>query len=267
MGQSVLMSWFIFVLGAVTGSFLNVCIYRMPRELSIVRPRSFCPACRAMIPWYRNIPLLSYWLLGGRCAVCKKKISVRYFLVELMSALLWLFLWREAGFSLEFTAGIIFSSTLLVVIMTDFETGLIPDQFMFFGMAAGLLLSLVGYGYFTQPFWHQRLLGSLLGLLAGGGILFVTGWLGTLVFRKESMGGGDIKFLAMMGSFLGVTNVLLVFLLAPFPALPFALWQRFVKKEETIPYGPFLALAGAVIFFHRGCVINFLSNNAFFKFV
>ena len=97
-------------------------------------------------------------------------------------------------------------------------------------------------------------------LLAGGGVLFLTGWLGKLVFRKDSMGGGDVKLLAMIGAFVGLTKVGLIFFLAPFPALPFAIWQRFVKKEETIPFGPFLALTGAFIFIEGDAILNFLSR-------
>lgn len=246
------------MLGAIVGSFLNVCIYRMPRNLSIVRPRSFCPQCKAMIPWYQNIPLVSFLLLRGRCSRCKRTISIRYFMTELASAFLWWFFWGRYGFSANFIVSVIFFSILIIVIITDFETGLIPDSISFSGMVAGLALSVWGHDQFPQAVWYQRLFLSLLGLLAGGGILYATGWLGKLVFRKDSMGGGDVKFLALMGAFLGPTKVLWVFLLAPFPALPFALWQRFIKKEETIPFGPFLALAGALLFIEGDVIIQYL---------
>jgi leader peptidase (prepilin peptidase)/N-methyltransferase len=253
-------SWFVFALGAIVGSFLNVCIHRMPRELSIVLPRSFCPHCKAMIPWYENIPLLSYLLLRGKCFRCRRSIACRYFLVELATACIAWILWQRYGLSAEFVAGAIFFSMILVATMTDFETGLIPDEITITGMIAGLALSVTGHGHFTQALWYQKLLASGAGLLAGGGILLLVGWLGKLVFRKDSMGGGDVKLLAMMGAFIGVTKVGLVFLLAPFPALPFAIWQRFVKKEETIPFGPFLALAGVLMFMQGDAVMNFLSK-------
>ncbi|HNX67980.1 MAG TPA: prepilin peptidase [Candidatus Omnitrophota bacterium] len=253
-------SWFIFALGAIVGSFLNVCIYRMPRDLSIVLPGSFCTNCKTPIPWYENIPLLSYLLLRGRCPRCKTSFSVRYFIVELTSALVWWFLWQKAGLSVQFAASVFFFSTLIVTIVADFETGLIPDAITVPGMVAGLAFSVIGFGNFPETFWAWRLLESGLGLLAGGGVLFLTGWIGKLAFRKDSMGGGDIKLLAMMGAFLGVTKVMLVFLLAPFPALPLALWQRFVNKQETIPFGPFLALAGALLFVRGDDVLNFLAK-------
>lgn len=260
MNPSYVISVFVFLLGTAIGSFLNVCIYRMPREISIVKPRSSCPHCKALIPWYWNIPLVSFLWLRGKCGRCKRPISVRYFCIELATGIFWLFLWGEYGFSVEFATRLIFFSLLFVAIVTDFETGLIPDQITIPGMIAGLILGAVGHGQFLQAAWHQRLLDSGLGLLAGGGILFLTGWLGTLVFRKDSMGGGDVKLLAMIGAFVGLKNVFLVFLLAPFPALPLALWQRFVKKEETIPYGPFLALAGVALFLYAGPIQNYIAE-------
>jgi leader peptidase (prepilin peptidase)/N-methyltransferase len=254
------MSWFVFAIGAIVGSFLNVCIYRMPRDLSIVLPRSFCPHCKAMIPWYENIPLVSYLLLRGKCFRCRQPIAFRYFFVELVTAWIAWFLWQRFGLSVEFVASAIFFAMIIVATLTDFETGLIPDQITIPGMIAGLALSVTGHGHFTETLWYQKFFASGAGLLAGGGILLLTGWLGKLVFRKDSMGGGDVKLLAMIGAFVGVTKVGLIFLLAPFPALPFALWQRFVKKEETIPFGPFLALTGAFVFMQGDAVLNFFSK-------
>jgi leader peptidase (prepilin peptidase) / N-methyltransferase len=253
-------SWFVFAIGAIVGSFLNVCIHRMPRDLSVVLPRSFCPHCKGQIPWFHNIPLASYLLLQGKCFRCRRTISIRYFLVELSTAAIAWVLWQRYGLSAEFVTSAIFFSLILVATMTDFETGLIPDQITIAGMIAGLALSVTGNGHFPQTFWYQKLLASAGGLLAGGGILLLVGWLGKLVFRKDSMGGGDVKLLAMIGAFVGLTKVGFIFLLAPFPALPFAIWQRFVKKEETIPFGPFLALAGALVFMQGDAILNFLSK-------
>ncbi len=258
MNAEVWVSFFVFLFGTVIGSFLNVCIYRMPRDISIVTPRSACPHCKAKIPWYENIPLVSFLWLRGKCGRCRRPISVSYFLIELVSGILWLGLWRQYGLSAELAVNLVFFSLLLVVIVTDFETGLIPDQITVSGMIAGLVFSVIGQEHFLQAAWYQRLLASTLGLLGGGGILLATGWLGKLAFRKDSMGGGDVKLLAMIGAFIGLKEACLVFLLAPFPALPFALWQRFGKKEETIPFGPFLALAGALLFMYAGPIQNLI---------
>jgi leader peptidase (prepilin peptidase)/N-methyltransferase len=180
--------------------------------------------------------------------------------VELITAGIAWFLWRQYGLSAEFVASAIFFAMIIVVTMTDFETGLIPDEITIAGMILGLALSVTGHGHFTQALWYQKFLASLAGLVAGGGILLLVGWLGTLIFRKDSMGGGDVKLLAMIGSFVGVTKVGIIFLLAPFPALPLAIWQRFVKKEETIPFGPFLALAGALVFVEGDSILRFFSK-------
>ncbi len=250
----------VFAFGAIVGSFLNVCIYRMPRDLSIVLPRSFCPNCKAQIPWYENIPVVSYLLLRGRCFRCRKPITIRYFLVEVTTGAIAAFLWSRYGLSAAFIAGAIFFAAVIVATLTDFETGLIPDAITIPAMIAGLAISVTGHGHFEQALWYQKLLASALGLLAGGGVLLAIGWFGKLVFRKDSMGGGDVKLLAMIGAFIGVTKVGVVFLLAPFPALPFAIWQRFIKKEETIPFGPFLALTGALMFLEGDAVLNFISK-------
>ena len=249
---------FIFAVGAMVGSFLNVCIHRMPRDLSIVWPRSFCPHCRAKIPWYRNVPILTFLLQSGKCARCQRRISSRYFLVELLTAVTWLLLWIAYGPSAQFAISIIFISMMIVITVTDLETGLIPDQITIPGMLLGLSLSFVNTGAFPDGLWYHKLLASLIGLLGGGAVIWVTGWLGGLIFRKEAMGGGDVKLLAMTGAFIGFEKTLLVFFLSPFIALPYALFHRFIKKNETIPYGPFLAVIAVLVFLKGDAVINFL---------
>lgn len=248
----MLLEIFLFLIGLVVGSFLNVCIHRLPRGESIVRPRSYCPKCGKPIAWFDNIPLLSFFILRGHCRHCLVRISFRYPAVELLSGLIWLGSWKASGGVPIFWIGTLFLSLLLVVTAADFETGLIPDTVSFFGMAAGLAAS------FFCPNLHGTLSGlvalerSAIGLAIGGGLIYVIGLAGDWIFQRESMGGGDVKLLAMAGSFLGWEKVLLTFFTAPLVALPFALYQRWVKKEEVIPYGPFLSLAAAVQFFYGG---------------
>jgi leader peptidase (prepilin peptidase)/N-methyltransferase len=244
--------------GAAIGSFLNVCIYRLPRGLSLLAPSSSCPHCGAKIAWRDNIPLLSFWLLRARCRHCKEVISFRYFFVELVSALGWLALWLTYGLSGYFFTSGIFLSLLFVVILTDGETGLIPDAVTIPGMIAGLAASVLDPALFRETIWYRGLLSSGTGLLAGGVLLWLAGFLGRLVFKKDSMGGGDIKLLAMIGSFIGWQKVLLTFFTAPFLALPFALYARFARREATLPYGPFLALAAALQFFFGNTFISYL---------
>jgi leader peptidase (prepilin peptidase)/N-methyltransferase len=239
----------LFLFGLVVGSFLNVCIYRFPRCESIIFPGSHCPDCGHAICWYDNIPVLSFLFLKGKCRHCQKPIARRYPIVELISGLIWVLCWTGLGWTAFFWISLLFLSLLLVVTVTDFETGLIPDRVTFVGMGAGLLISAF---YLPLHSAANQWLGagtSIIGLLAGGILIYVTGFLGSLVFKKEAMGQGDIKLMAMIGSFLGWQNVVLTFFAAPFLALPFALYARFIRKEETVPYGPFLALAGAILFF------------------
>ncbi len=256
--MDLLINTFAFLFGAVVGSFLNVCIYRLPRRLSVVSPPSHCPKCQAPVAWFDNLPLVSFLTLRGKCRKCRAPIPFRYFLVELTSALLWLVLWIAYGPSWLFAVSILFFSLLFIAIITDLETGLIPDKLNVFGMASGLALGAFFPGAFAETLWFRGLIASGLGLLVGGGILLATGVIGTWAFKKDSMGGGDVKLLAMIGSFLGWKSVILVFFTAPFLALPVALYSRFLKKEETIPYGPFLAFAAIFHFFYGRLVWNFL---------
>ena len=239
-----------FLFGTVFGSFLNVCIYRFPREESIVWPGSHCGSCGKPVRPYDNVPLLSYILLRGKCRDCKAAIPMRYFWVELATGILWALIGYFYGVSPMAAACLVLFTILIGVTATDFETGYIPDLFSLPGMAAGLIFSAWIPALHDQTIWYQALWRSAAGLLLGGGILLLTGVIGNWIYKKDSMGGGDIKLIAMLGAFLGMQKVLLVFLLGPILALPFALYVKFASKEETIPYGPFLALAGAWLIFY-----------------
>lgn len=248
----------LFLIGLGVGSFLNVVIHRSPRGESVIRPRSYCPKCAHPVSWYDNVPLLSFVLLRGRCRHCQGRISWRYPAVELASGLVWLGSWQGSFESPTFWIRVVFVSLLLIVTVTDLETGLIPDRVTFLGMGAGLGASFFYPGLQSSPDGLIALTRSALGLSVGGGLIAVTGLAGNWIFQRElvrlrldqSMGGGDVKLLAMAGSFLGWEKVLLAFFTAPLLGLPFALYQRFAKKEEIIPYGPFLSLAAAVQFFY-----------------
>ena len=246
------------VLGLMIGSFLNVCIHRLPRGESIVSPGSHCPHCNTPVAWRDNIPVLSFVMLGGRCRKCRKGISPRYVIVEILNAVFWVLLYRNYGLSGYFYGGCVFFSLLLAVTMTDFETGYIPDLISLPGAAAGLVLSAVLPALHHETVWYWGLLKSTAGFLAGGGVLYITGWLGDKLFRRDSMGGGDIKLLAMIGSFTGWQGALVVYLLAPFPALPMAIYTKWVQKAENIPYGPFLAMSAAVYFVYGKYIIHYL---------
>ncbi len=256
--QDTLYKLFFFIFGACWGSFLNVLIYRLPRDISIIKPRSFCSYCRNSIKWYDNIPVLSYLLLKGKCRYCKKPISFRYFLVEVLTAVLFLFLYSELGISLKLFVMLIFSSLLIVATFTDFEHRIIPDQISLGGLVLGILFS----AFF--PYLHNKytVLSSLIdcgiGILVGGGLLYISGLIGKIIFKKEAMGGGDIKFLAMMGAFWGPKLALFSFFAAPFLGAVFGLMHKIRTGESEIPYGPFLGIAGFVGVFYSERVFRYL---------
>ncbi len=261
---------FIFIVGSIVGSFLNVCIHRMPLGESIVRPRSYCPKCKQPIPWYDNIPLLSYIILKGRCRFCKDKISLRYFMVELLTAMTFLAIFNLYGLGYLSPFYTIFISGLIVATFVDINHRIIPDEISLGGIAVGFLLNAVR-GIQLRPLSYdlKPVFNSFLGIIIGGGILYLTGFLFDLVYFKllkrppiqgetESMGGGDIKLLAMIGAFLGWEKALLTFFLAPFMGAIIGVINLLVKKDHTIPYGPFLSLASLLSLFWADKIISFL---------
>ena len=239
---------FLFVIGSVVGSFLNVCIYRMPRDKSVVQPASFCPHCRKPIRWYDNIPFVSYLLLRGRCRFCHKKISARYILVEALTASLFMFLYGRLGLGPLYGIYAVFFSSLLAASFIDLEHQVIPDEISLGGLGLGIALS------FLFPSLHgtsspvASLVSSLLGALVGGGSIYLIGLLGNFLFKKESMGGGDVKLLAMVGSLLGWEKALLAFFIAPLFGSVVGITLKLTRGAEVIPYGPFLSLASFIAF-------------------
>ncbi len=235
--------------GSIIGSFLNVCIYRMPRDQSVVFPTSRCPQCKHPIAPWDNIPVLSYLWLGGKCRYCRKPIGWRYPVVELLSSAAAVTVAARFGLNPAALVYYAFVCALIVASFIDLEFQIIPDEISLGGLVLGVALSGL------LPELHgtdARLIAlgrSVLGLLVGGGLLYGTGLLGDLLFRKESMGGGDIKLLAMAGSLLGWKLAAISFFLAPILALGPGLFVLFFKKSHVIPYGPFLSLGLLVALF------------------
>jgi len=236
----------IFIFGAVIGSFLNVCIHRIPRNESCVCPGSRCPSCKKPIPWHDNIPLLSYIMLKAKCRFCHGKISFRYFAVELISALSFLLLFANFGFSPVFWIYSLLTFSLIVVTFIDLEFQIIPDRISIVGIFLGIILSIAFPTLQASFNWRNALLNSVAGVLVGGGLIYLAGFLGQLAFKKESMGGGDVKLMAMLGAFLGWKLAVLIFFLAPFFGAPIGIYVKFIKKQDIIPYGPFISLASFI---------------------
>ncbi len=240
---------FIFLFGLCVGSFLNVCIYRMGREQSVVRPASHCPQCQRPIRWFDNIPLLSYVVLRGRCRDCRARISPRYFLVELLTGLFFLAVYRFFGNSVLTPVYCLFVSGLIVATFVDFDFRIIPDEISLGGIVAGLILSLAVPALHGAASRGQSLGQSLLGVLAGGGVLWLLGVIGDFIFKKESMGGGDVKLLAMIGAFMGWEMALLSLPLASVIGAVVGVVIKIRTKESAIAFGPYLAMGAVACLF------------------
>jgi len=260
----------VFIFGSVIGSFLNVCIHRMPESESVVWPRSHCPKCKKRIPGYDNIPFISFILLKGRCRFCKERISLRYPLVELISGLLFLAFFLRYGLSYNFFFYFVLAAALIIATFVDIQHRIIPDEISIGGLIIGFILSSIrGVNLNPLAFSFRPMLSSLFGIIIGGGVIYLTGWLFDLVYFKilknhpingetESMGGGDVKLLAMIGAFLGAPRALLTFFIAPFFGALLGIIILITKKDHTIPYGPFLSLAALISIFWSDKILHLI---------
>ena len=233
-----------FVFGAIVGSFLNVCIYRIPNGMSVVSPRSRCPECESPIPWYLNVPILSWLLLLGKCATCKTSISIRYPLIEALNGLLYALVFYYFFVSWATPVYFVFISMLVVITFIDLDYQVIPNVISFPGIIFGFLSS------FIVPwlFWAD----SLMGIIAGGGLLFLIAAGYQALSGKEGMGMGDVKLLAMIGAFLGWQAILPVVFVASLAGSLIGVPLMLLKKADgklAIPFGPFLSLAAVVYLF------------------
>lgn len=245
----------VFVFGAVIGSFLNVCILRIPKGASVVHPPSHCPNCKAGVAFYDNIPLLSYLFLRGRCRACGERISFRYFVVELLTASLAAALFYKFGLGLAFFFSFIFVAALIVISFIDLDSMIIPDVISLPGIVLGVFFSIAGRYLLEDPFEViPSPVSSLIGLLVGGGFLLAVGWIYEIFTKVEGMGGGDIKLFAMIGAFLGWQSLLATLLFASLGGSVIGLTVMVVKRvgrKHAIPFGPFLCL-GALLYLFFG---------------
>lgn len=233
-----------FILGTVVGSFLNVCIYRIPAGKSVVSPPSHCPKCENQIRWYQNIPILSYVFLRGRCGFCQVRIPVRYALVEAFCGLLFVAVLYHFGLGSATLVYLLFVAALVTITFIDLDHQIIPDVISLPGIVIGFLCS------FAVPWlaWID----SLLGILLGGGLLLAIAWLYEVLTKREGMGGGDVKLLAMLGAFLGWKAVFPVIFFASLGGTIIGVPLMMIKGKGTrlaLPFGPFLAAAALVYLF------------------
>ncbi len=246
---------FVFLFGLCIGSFLNVCICRLPAKESIVFPASKCPRCGHCLAWWENIPLLSYLLLKGKCSGCKEHISFQYPLVELLTGVVAYFLWRKFGLTLEFLVYFLFSCSLIVVTFIDLAHKIIPDVISLPGILIGL-----GCSFLIKDLsW----LDSLVGILLGGGILYLVTWGYYLLTGRIGMGGGDIKLLAMIGAFLGWQAIPFVIFISALTGSVIGIVFILLKgagRHYQIPFGPFLAFGAEMQLFFGKEILTIYSH-------
>ena len=260
--------FFIFIFGSLIGSFLNVCIHRLPLGESVVFPASRCPKCKKPLAWHDNIPFVSYIMLRAKCRSCGQRISPRYPLVEFLTALAFLACWMRWGLSYEFFMYIIFICGLIVATFVDIQHRIIPDEISLGGIMVGFVMkSVMGLNPKPLAFSCGPLVDSVLGIIVGAGIIWLAGFLFDLVYFKllkkgpvsgetTSMGMGDVKLLAAIGAFLGWQGAVMTFFLAPVLGAFIGIVNLIITKDHTIPYGPFLSLAAVVTVFWFGLILR-----------
>jgi len=263
---SIMPGVFAFVFGAVIGSFLNVCVSRWPKELSVVSPRSRCPKCGHQITWWENIPLVSWVMLRARCRECKQPISAVYPLVELVVALGWLAAMLQFGPTLTALRVAVFGTILLGIMLTDATAYVIPDGFTAFGLAWALVMAIAA-AVMRETSVFANLYDSAIGACVGAGVIAIVGWLGEMAFKKEAMGFGDVTLMAMIGAHLGIGRTFLtvffgaalgavIFLVVVFPIAYVRSRRAGVEFDAPlVPFGVFLAPAAMIALLWGGPLI------------
>ena len=251
--MEILIYIFSLIFGAIVGSFLNVCIYRIPENVSLWWPPSTCPKCKTRIKFYDNIPVLSYLILRGKCRNCKAKISVQYPVIEALTSILTLLVVCKLGLTYWMAVALVVTYCLIVLSMIDFRLFIIPDRFSIGLAVLGLLV------FFINPAFSGSLSAKFIQCLIGGAVGFFGLWglavFGSLAFKKEAMGGGDIKLIAGVGTLTGLSGVISTLIISSFVALAYYGILLILKKNpqnKTIPFGPFISI---------GLFINILIPN------
>lgn len=241
----------IFIYGLIIGSFLNVCIYRIPREESIAFPSSHCPTCDTSLKWYDNIPLVSYIFLRGKCRYCRTKISIKYPMIELLNALIYLLLFYKFKLSIDFLFYALIASTLIVVTFIDLKEMIIPDRLVITILILSILHKTLNYIVYKTPI---NLIDSMLGILLAGGLFLII-----VIISNGGMGGGDVTLIGSLGFVFGLKYILLtIFLSFCLGALISIglLGFKIKTRKDPIPFGPFIVLSFFIVLLYGDSIID-----------
>ncbi len=242
------------MMGTILGSFYNVVAYRLPKGESIIYPASHCPNCNHKLRPWELIPIFSYLLQGGKCVSCKQKISIFYPISEILCGLLFVFCYLSFGLSLDLIIALTFVSLLIIVILSDYYYMIIEDSVL---IVFGILLIIEIFFIHGFDYLLSSLLSSLIAFL----IMLILKIAGDLAFKRESLGGGDIKLMAIFGLMIGWDMSIITIFLSAFIALPVSIFILKTNKNHEIPYGPFLSIAALIIYFTH------LNIDMIFKFL
>lgn len=229
-----------FILGAIMGSFYHVVATRLSNDESIIKPGSHCPRCNYSLKWYDNIPILSYILLKGKCRNCHSRIPISYWIVELVTGLLFSVCYHSFDLTIELLIALVFTSSLVIVIVSDIEYMIILDEVLLFSTLLIIIIYIFGIGFEQAAYHIYSGIGAFIAM-------YSLKILGDKAFKKESLGGGDIKLMFLFGLVLGFPMSICTIFLATFIAFPIAIIILFSNKENIIPFGPFLSMAAILI--------------------
>ena len=244
----------IFILGSVMGSFLNVLAVRLSNNESILWPSSHCPNCHHKLKWYELIPIVSYIVQKGRCRKCKVRIPISYLVIELVTGVLYAVSYHSFGFSYEYIISLIFISSLIVIIVSDIEYMIILDEVIAISSILIILLELI---FFGLNFTVEKIVSGILAFVT----MYMIKLIGDKLFKRESMGGGDIKLMFLFGIVIGYALSICDIFLATFIAFPVAIFILFSRRDNLIPFGPFLAMGAILIHISKvdfTSIINFI---------
>ena len=230
-----------FILGNILGSFYHVIATRLSKGMSIIKPASHCEKCNHKLKWYELIPIISYIIQKGKCRQCKTKLSPSYLFMELCTGMLFAVCYHVYGFELNLITSLIFVSSLIIIIISDIEYMIILDEVLIFAIAGIILVNLIDIGIYD----------TALKILYGAGAfitMLLIKKLGDLIFKQESLGGGDIKLMFLIGLMLGYAMSICNIFMATFIAFPIALFLLISKKDNIIPFGPFLSMSAIILY-------------------